>query len=201
MFKKELYMPLETYSEENKTKFWEIYPQYKTLFNDFYKADKTKNKERSSKIMWAIVLYIHPLSDFYNIPNKDRYLAKGVIGDNKFRFEDYKDLMDLAKDSIFTVAIKALDDWNLMMIKRDKFTKSQDFTLDGYQYDENEQPVLNKFGKPMIIKGNAEQLDKMLANTAKLYQDYQKVLDQLKQEKVKSKKGSKRLSASDTEIV
>ena len=38
--------------------FWELNPIAIVIFKDFYDRDKSKNKDNSSRIMWAISLYL-----------------------------------------------------------------------------------------------------------------------------------------------
>jgi len=42
--------------------YWQMNPIIKTIsqFNKLYTSDKSKNKQKSSKIMWAIALFLDP---------------------------------------------------------------------------------------------------------------------------------------------
>ena len=54
--------------------FWKLNPQLKVplAFADILKQDKSKNKSKSSQIMWAIALLVDPDSKFSNISFQTR---------------------------------------------------------------------------------------------------------------------------------
>lgn len=166
--------------------FWEFNPEYKIVFDEFYAKDKSKDKEKSSRIMWAFYFKLHPDSSFYNLPDKDNIIIEKIIKDTKFNWEKHELEENLFYSTILTPAERELYDWNTTLHKRRKFLNEQEFTLDSY----------NDEGR--LQKGTADQLDKMLANTAKLYQDYNKIQKELKEEKLKKGKGNKPQSFSDT---
>lgn len=169
-----------------KDNFWEYNPQYVYIFNDFYNSDKSKNKEKSSKIMWAIYFRIHPKSDFYNLSDKDNIIKTKWLKDPTFNWDTYNNIIDLFKETSTTQAEKSLIEWDIMLKKRDNFMHGQDFTLDDY----------NDAGK--LVKGTADQLDKMLANTSKLYAEYFKIQKELSEEEIVRGRGNKPLSMSDS---
>ena len=177
-------MVLDNYREG--VNFWNANPQYMIIFKDLYTEDKSKNKEKSSTIMWAVFFYIHPRSDFYNLPDKDVILARDFIKDKSFKWESYADVISRAEEAILSQAEKSLVSWDKTLKKRDEFIHSQEFTLDNY----------NEEGR--LVKGTADQLDKMLANTNKLYQEYFKILKELKNEEDIRGKGNKIKSLSDS---
>lgn len=163
--------------------FWEFNPQMKIVFKDIYSKDKSKDKSKSSNIMWGIFLREHPESDMYNIPDKDELIANDIIGDSKFKWDDYTPVINRVIDVCLSQAQKSLIEWDKTLQKRDKFIHSQDFTLD--YYDENTE---------RLKKGTADQLDKMLANTNKLYQEYFKIREQMFQEEKIKESGTKIMS-------
>ncbi len=61
--------------------FWKENPHFLIVkeFKEFHKSDKSKNKEASSKIMWAIALLVHPKSKFYQALYEER---KKIIDDD-----------------------------------------------------------------------------------------------------------------------
>lgn len=177
-------MVLDNFKEGNN--FWEYNPQYKIIFRDIYNKDESKNKDKTSKIMWAIFLLIHPKSEFYNLPDKDVILARDFIKEKGFQWKDYQHLIDRIEETVLTQAEKSLISWDRTLKNRDEFIHSQDFTLDHY----------NNEGK--IVKGTADQLDKMLANTYKLYQEYFKIVKELKNEEDARGKGNRPKSLTDS---
>lgn len=168
-----------------KDNFWNLNHQYTYIFNDFYNKDKSKNKEKSSIIMWAIYFKIHPNSDFFNLANKEDIIKEKWLKDSNFDWSKYEKELELFKDAILSQAEKSLIAWNDTMKRRDEFIHDQEFSLDHY----------NDEGK--IVKGTADQLDKMLANTSKLYAEYFKIQKELSDEEVKRGKGNKPKSLSD----
>ena len=164
--------------------FWEWNPQYIEVFEDFYKKDKSKNKTRSSGIKWAFYNKLHPDSVYYNMSNKEDWIKNKILKDPKFKWEKYENEENLFKETILTQAERSLEEWNETMRKRNAFLRDQDFTFDYYNDDSK------------LVKGNAKELDSMLANTSKLYQEYGKILKDLKEERMKRGKGDKPLSSS-----
>ncbi len=73
----------------------------------------------------------------------------------------------------------------MLNLRRDDFIHEQEFTLDHYD------------DKGRLAKGSADQLDKMLANTNKLYQEYFSIVKELEQEELARSKGNKIKSMSD----
>ena len=57
--------------------FWDEFPELKipSTFNELYTKDKSKDKNKSSRIMWAIHLHSHPESKLSNLPDKEEVLV------------------------------------------------------------------------------------------------------------------------------
>lgn len=178
--------------------FWEINAQYAFIFDEFYKKDRTKNKHKSSKVMWAITLRCHPGSDFYNLSGKDELIVDKFVKDKDFKFEDYDDIQELFMDSVLTPAEKSLYNFYNTLKKRDIFIHAQEYSLDYYKKDSEGNNIQTRGGGFITEKGTADQLDKMLANTSKLYDEYFKIKKQLLDEEVKRGKGDKPMSLSDS---
>ena len=132
---------------------------------------------------------MHPKSDFYNLANRDELIITKWLKDPKFKWSDYQSQVDLFSEAILTQAEKSLTAWNETMAKRDIFIHSQEFTLDYYETLPS--------GKTTIVKGTADQLDKMLANTSKLYQEYTKIQSELQKDEIKRGKANKPKSFTD----
>lgn len=143
---------------DTESSFWLVEPQLKYLFNDVFDSDKSSKKQKSSDIMWAIALLIEPSSKFANLSLKERknLIAKDFLKNEKFKWEDHKETIENYKRYNLTAAEKALIAWEEKMIERQEFIK-------GTKYDEE----------------TAEMLDKMLGNTKKLFDDYQRILKDL----------------------
>jgi len=61
--------------------FWDEYPELiiPNKFNEIYNKDKSKNKSKSSRIMWAIQLHSHPESKLYNLLDKEEVKERDLI--------------------------------------------------------------------------------------------------------------------------
>ena len=181
--------------EEN---FWEWNPQYILIFKDFYDADKTKNRMRSSRIMWGIYFLVHPKSDLYNLPNKKELISKNYLKDENFKWETVDGEQDLFIHSILTQAERSLYNWDTYMMKRDAYLKSLNYYFDEYLTDENGDNVVTRTGQFVTIKGTAEQLDKAYSITPKMYAEYEKIKKSLSEEDIKRGRGNKPMSLSET---
>ena len=177
--------------------FWELNPEYILIFEDFHKKDRSKGKLKSSTVMWAMYLKLHPESSFYNMGNKEEFIKEKFVKDDKFEWNKYEDIEVVFKDSVLTQAEKSLYDWNELMRKRDKYLKNKDYYFDEHATDENGDNVVTKTGNFVTIKGTAEQLDKAQQVTIKYFNEYSKILKELQEEKLKRGKGNKPLSSSD----
>lgn len=172
-----------------KSNFWELNPNYTILFEDFYNDDKSKDKSKSSVIMWGLYLVLHPDSDFYNLPDKRGLVKTKFIKDKKFDWDDIDEIEHLFKQTALSQAERSLYEWNEYMRKRDDYLKKQEYYFD--YYDDS--------GK--LIKGTAEQLDKAYSVTPKMYADYEKIQKGLKEEEYKTGKGNKIKSLTDAKEI
>jgi hypothetical protein len=181
-----------------KQNFWKHYPEliFAPTMAELYNSDKTKNKSYSSKIMWAIHMCESPNSKFYNRPNKYTEIAEKFIKDSNFLWEDNQELLSSYKDSALTDAERALTDWNeLMNFRKTHIRQLYVDAIDGdVDYDEegNETKVLNT--KQLL------DLDKMLAATPKLFEDYKKIKQDYEEEKIKGK-GKRLGSLTDEDVI
>jgi hypothetical protein len=170
--------------------FWVVNPSLKIPepFAKLYNEDKSKDKKDSSQIMWAIALLCDTDSKFANIPEDDRknLIRKDFLKNDKFSFINYQAQIDHFCNFILTPAKRALKDWNDKMIERAEFLKRTEYTL-------------GEIGdKGNWVGGTADVIDRMMSNTKKLYDDYQRVIESLEEEKTKEAgKGNRKASLSD----
>ena len=146
--------------------FWELYPEFKIAlsFKQIYKSDKSRNKESSSKLMWFVAFTTDLNSRYYNLPEEERY---AVIGGDYMDSEDYyqknKDKIDLLiNDYIklqFSAAQRQLMEWDRKSDERAEFISKTKYDLTTY-----------------------EDLDKMAVNTAKIYDIFKKIKEDLSKE-------------------
>lgn len=162
--------------------FWEIYPDLLIIeeLQSLYKKDKSRGKEDSSKTMWGIYYVYNPDSIFFNFPNKLETVAKDYFKDPKFKWEKIDNLVNIYKNIVLSDAERALVSWNEIMIMRDKAIKElYKSAIDNSDTDE-------------LVK-----IDKMLALTPKMFDDYKKVKKDYEEEKT-TKKGKSIKSLSET---
>jgi len=162
--------------------FWELNSDLIILdeFSKLYYKDKSKNKQDSSKILWAIYYCYNPESKFFNYPNKQEVILQSFIKDPEFKWDSYKDIIDAYRNIILTDAERALINWNEIMIIRDQSIK--DLYKKAIEDSDTDELV---------------KIDKMLANTPKMFEDYKKIKRDYEEEKV-TKKGKTIASLSDT---
>lgn len=159
--------------------FWSVNPQLQLMgaFKKLYDADKTKGKEESSNIMWAISLVYDTESKYYNLPIKDRLRITAIdfLHDAKFPWKQYDEQVSFFQEVCLTEAERTLSEWNQKMLERSKFIKATKYTIG----------VLDSKGK--YVGGTATIIDGMMANTKKLYDQYRQVCEDLAKEKGKGR--------------
>ena len=144
--------------------FWELNTQFKILgkFATFYRADTSKGKNASSKVMWAIALFTDTDKDnkLRNLPKKDKetIIAAEFIRDVKFKWKKYNDLIEYYKETQLTLSKRSLFFLNDKMQEREDFLKTVAYTIE-----------------------NAGELDKIMANTDKLFSMVARLEDQIEQ--------------------
>lgn len=149
--------------------FWEANPNFKSIkeFKLLRDSDKSKNKDNSSRIMWAIALCLDKNIEntWRNVPVEEAQplLAEDIIGDPKFDWDSIKDLIFIYKTRVMSLPEKDLLNFERKLHERQNFIDNTPYTLD--YFDDN--------GKP--VKGTASQLDKMMADTNKIYAQLQEL--------------------------
>jgi hypothetical protein len=171
--------------------FWVVNPSLKIpeAFAKLYNSDKSKEKKDSSQIMWAIALLLDSDSKFFNLPEEDRknLIKKDYLKNEKFSFMVYKDAVDMYSQLILTPAKRALAGWNDKITERDQFLRETPYTLGDIG------------DKGNWVGGTADVIDRMMSNTKKLYDDYQRIIEDLEEEKTKeSGKGNRKASLADS---
>lgn len=148
--------------------FWKVNPQLKMpeSFNKLYKEDKSKGKKNSSQLMWAIALCYDPNSKFYNLIEKARKtLVEQDFAKEKIDWKGLEPQIELYKSLFMSQATRSLDNWKLKLEERDNYLNSIPY-------------------RDLDLKG-AKDLDDLIANTPKLYVQYNKILEQLSEEAAK----------------
>lgn len=172
--------------------FWDIHPQFLAtkVLRDMWEKDK-KDKKFSSNMMWFIVFTYDLDSKYFNLDFKERVEILGEdFCSNKNYYDDYRDIIEPAQEAYVKItdskARRSLRNWFNKLEERDSFIATTPFSMDYYGED----------GRPR--KGTADQLDKMMANTKKLWDDYQRIMEDIGKEDSQTEgRGGAMPSASD----
>lgn len=176
--------------------YWELHPIIKTfkVFGDLYKTDKSKKKDKSSKIMWAVAMYADPHEEnlWYRTNTMDRkkYIAEEYLENSSFDWEDKAIvlLIESYTELTLTTAEKEIFNLEKKMAERGRFIDETKYSLDYYD-EENSR----------LMKGTADQLDKMMANTEKIWNLLVKAKGTLSDENMKTRlRGEVAESATDS---
>ena len=119
----------------------------------------------------------------YNLPDKEEVIARDFIKEKDFKWETYGDLLELYRNVVLTPAERALQNWDEIMSLRDKGVK------------EFYKEAIDAKDADIILK-----LDKALAATPKMFDDYKRIKESYEEEKTK-KKGTKISSLSDSDEI
>jgi hypothetical protein len=176
-----------TNSFDSKINFWKANPDLILAgpFKQIYDSDRSKGKDDSSKLLHFVALCYDNESKYYKLipAEKHKYAGKDICGDGDF-YTKNKVEADLAisfyiKLNDDTPARRALRAWEKKMEERSEFIDSTPYNLD-----------------------NADQLDKMMANTKKLFDDFKRIQEDLSKEPTSTaSKGDRELSLSDRGII
>src|SRR5690606_27071121 len=115
-----------------------------------------------SKIIWGIALLIHPSSQYVGLPTTEKLtlIENDWFEDKEFPWENYDKEIELFKKLCLTKKERYLHEWEKKLDERDVF-------LSKVPYDEN----------------TAEFLDKLMGNTKKLQDQYDKAVEDYYKEK------------------
>lgn len=158
-------MMKEPFIFDLESNFWRTNPQYLVyeIFRSLKKKDKSKGKERSSQIMWAIALLTHPKS----ILSQDRYNDRVetisenylTMGQDKDWTKKYEEHIKLFTSTTLTRKQRVAQQWGDKLDERQKLIGDIPYTLE-----------------------NAEVLDKMVRDTNKIWDVYNKCLEDMVEE-------------------
>jgi len=190
--------PLEAFDINNN--FWTYNPEFKIPkpLYELYRKDTSRDKFHSSRIMWGILNYVYPKSMIYNLPNKEELIAKDLIKDTKFKWDDYADIIQIVKDMCLTQAQRSLVEWDEYMKKRDKYLRSTDYYFDQYATNDDGDNIITKTGNLVTIKGTAEQLDKAWLSSKAMWKDYESIQKLVEEEDSKLNNKNKIQSSTAT---
>lgn len=168
---------------DTDTNFWEVNPELKIpkLFNDLYTSDKSKNKNKSSKLMWAVALLVDSDSKFRNLSEKEKkkLIAEDYLQEPDFNWEEYADTISIFENLTTSKLRKSLNVQERLLESRNEFLSKEKYTLD-----------------------NAQELDKIFQGTSKIYETITKLRDEVQKEELAESgqgvvKGGRTESASE----
>lgn len=148
---------------ELSANFWKLNPQLiiPEVFNALYKGDKSKDKQDSSKIMWAIALLLEPESKFYNLPVTERreIISKDYLKIDKFKWDSIDKEVKFYERMILTPAQRQLSEWNRLMDEKNEYMRTLKYNSD-----------------------TAELIEKLLISNGKLFIEYERLSELLQKE-------------------
>jgi hypothetical protein len=167
--------------------FWHLNPEIKYIqpFKFTYDAESSKDKEQSSKWMWAVYLYCDPDSRFARMEDEDKEkeIVENYLGltveQSPFQTSEFKGLIEAYKDKILSKLQKSYNRLLKKLEERDNFIAATKYT-----------------------ENNAKKLDDMFANSSKIYQQLKAIEDELETEKKSGNiKGGRKESLSERGII
>lgn len=190
--------------KEGSTSFWDEFPIFKTLnpFKATYQKDRSKDKNRSSKSMWYMVLCYDVDSEFYSLDAEDQKVkveevleldVPTYLGD-AFA-ETCAEYINLT-DTVISSNIRELE---MKLNERRTFISKTSYTLDDWVTPEWEaEDGTTKYGKAQLKKGTAAQLDKMIATTGPIHKQIIELREDLKQEASSESQGDQQDSLMES---
>lgn len=159
--------------------FWKTYPQFKISFSGLYTKDKSKDKQDSSKIMWAIAFYSDTSKSnvYRNLSMEERKesIAEDYLKNPKFDWDSVKDEIELYKNLNLTKTQRNLLDIEDKLDQRSRVLKDTEYTVD-----------------------NALDLDKIIINTKAVLEVHRVLKDAVDKEDAESvTRGGRVESASE----
>jgi len=158
-----------------KENYWGLHPMMQNMrpFKAFYLKDKSKSKKESSKIMWAVAMFVDPNKDnaykHMDSKTKKELIAEDHLNDKDFSWEhpEIVELCEGYREHCLTILEKEMVDFEEKLTQRGRFLKKVNYTMDTYD------------DRGKIEKGTADQLDKMMLNTGKLVAEMENINEKL----------------------
>lgn len=183
--------------------FWIVHPVFKTAgpFKELYTKDKSRNKENSSRLAWAIKLIWNRKSDFYNLPevgedNKIDLVFEDFYGDvsyyvkNRDKVEALKDFYLLTTETVAKRTLRGIED---KLLERDRFIRNTPYEQ---ELVDGEYPMdVNEWAKRI------DTIDKMMERTEKIYNLYEKARRVVEQEEQQVTMGGAQESLTDGDLI
>lgn len=171
-----------------ETCFWDVFQYMKDIpiFKKIYKEDRSKDKNKSSKVMWYLALTKDIDSEFYSMDDNERHeQLVDILELDVVQFlgsqQELDILLNAFEDLIDTVITADIRSLERKLIERKKFIQSTKYTLDEMIYPDE--------GKPYLKKGTASQLDKMMVDTKKIHDEIRSLRAAARSEQTEQGKG------------
>jgi len=176
--------------------FWEIFPYMKSTggFKKLYKEDRSKEKNKSSKVMWYLSLVTDIDSEFYSLDKSEQYdTVCDVLDLDIIKYLGEEENLNILLtefesfiDTPITSDIRAHEE---KLEERKRFIQNTPYTLDEMVY-----PGEGEKFKPYLKKGTAAQLDKMMVDTLKIHEEIRRLRTSAKNEQSEKGKGGRESS-------
>jgi hypothetical protein len=168
---------LDNFSLQNN--FWKFNPQFLSIreFRELYNEDK-KDKKASSNLMWGIALLEHPGSILKELSEIDRLelVATDYLHLPEFDWGSVSKLRGIFSSLVTSKQLKSLIMWERKLEERDQFISETPYNMN-----------------------TADSLDKIMANTERLYKHFKSIkADLMKDGSESVEKGGSLPSLSDT---
>jgi len=115
--------------------FWKLYPSWKTpeVYNKLYTEDKSKNKEKSSLLMWATI-HMFDKSEcnaYRTLDSIERVevINDDILNDSKFDWKPYKELVDYSEKLLMTEEERTYHTFIQYMETRRRFLETEQINL------------------------------------------------------------------------
>lgn len=124
--------------EDGKNNFWKMNPTFKVpkVFKDLYNNDKSKNKKKSSDLMWALCFFFDKTSEnpYKNLQKQDRIevINEDVLNNPDFSWdtEENQIIYKEGEKTFFTVVERMYYTYLDKMDERLKLIGESKYTLD-----------------------------------------------------------------------
>lgn len=121
-----------------KASFWECNPILLTVgaFKKLYDSDKSKNKNKSSKVMWSVALCTDMHQDniwkTYKLAEKQALIKEDYLEDKNFDWEHETiiELIETYTSFCMTKLEKDLVSWENKLEQRSTFLNDEPYTMD-----------------------------------------------------------------------
>lgn len=164
--------------------FWEANPQLTKMapFSKLYGPDRTKGKERSSNKAWGIVLFCEneEYSTYARFDDDEKEKRIGEDFGVDFRGKLVKECIEHYKEHHMSFVEKQLSDYRRFLERRTQWIMSKDY----------DDPTVD-----------IDRVEKSAANTRKLWDEYEKILDKFKEENAAYVEGGRVMSASEQLVI